>query len=113
MNDCIFCKIIAGEIPARFAHRDDDVVAFTDVNPQAPQHLLVMPVKHVENVATLAGSGDAALMAKLFGTAAQLGREQDAQGFRLVVNTGEHGGQTVPHVHVHVLAGRQMHWPPG
>ncbi|HET9030148.1 MAG TPA: HIT domain-containing protein [Candidatus Aquilonibacter sp.] len=113
MADCIFCKIIAGEIPARFVHRDDDVVVITDVNPQAPEHLLVLPVRHVANVADLAAENDDALMAKLFGTAAQVGREQSANGFRLVVNTGPDGGQTVDHAHVHVLAGRPMTWPPG
>ena len=111
--DCIFCKIIAGEIPARFVHRDDDVVVITDVNPQAPQHLLVLPVRHVANVAVLAGENDDPLMAKLFSTAAQVGREQSANGFRLIVNTGPDGGQTVDHMHVHVLAGRHMTWPPG
>jgi histidine triad (HIT) family protein len=112
-SDCIFCKIIAGEVPARFAHRDANVVAINDVNPQAPQHLLVMPVQHVANLPDLAASGDEARAAALFSVAARLGRERGAQGFRLVVNTGEHGGQTVDHLHVHVLAGRQMHWPPG
>ena len=111
--DCIFCKIAAGEIPARFVHRDDDIMAIVDVNPQAPQHLLVMPVKHFENIADLAHEHDDALMAKLFETAAQLGREQSGTGFRLVVNTGADGGQTVDHLHVHVLAGRFMAWPPG
>lgn len=110
--NCIFCKIAAGEIPAQFAHRDDDVIAVADVNPQAPQHLLVMPVKHVRDVAELAESQDRALLAKIFSVAAALGRQENA-GFRLVVNTGEEGGQTVEHLHVHVLAGRQMHWPPG
>ena len=110
---CIFCKIIAGEIPARFAHRDAEVVAIADVNPQAPKHLLVIPVKHVETLPEFAASEPAALVAKLFAVAAKLGREQSAQGFRLVVNTGLEGGQTVDHVHVHVLAGRPMTWPPG
>ena len=111
--DCIFCKIIAGEIPATFEHRDEDVVVIRDVNAQAPHHLLVMPVRHVPNIAILAGENDDALMAKLFSIAAQVGREQAASGFRLVVNTGPDGGQTVDHVHVHVLAGRHMTWPPG
>jgi histidine triad (HIT) family protein len=111
--DCIFCKIAAGEIPANVVHRDDDLIAIVDVNPQAPQHLLVMPVKHYDNIAELAGAADADLMAKLFEKAAQLGREQSGSGFRLVVNTGADGGQTVDHLHVHVLAGRFMGWPPG
>lgn len=111
--DCIFCKIIAGDIPAHFVHRDEDVVVINDVNPQAPEHLLVIPVRHVTDVAELASLNDERLMAKLFEIAAQVGREQSENGFRLVVNTGPAGGQTVDHVHVHVLAGRLMHWPPG
>jgi histidine triad (HIT) family protein len=111
--DCIFCKIAAGEIPATFAHKDDELMAIVDVNPQAPQHLLVMPVKHYENIAELASTHNDALMARLFDMAAQLGREQSGTGFRLVVNTGADGGQTVDHLHVHVLAGRFMHWPRG
>ena len=113
MNDCIFCKIIAGEIPSQFVYRDDDVVAFADVNPQAPKHLLVLPVKHIENVAAMAAVEPPELMAKLFSVAAKLGNDESCGGFRLVVNTGSDGGQTVPHVHVHVLAGRRMEWPPG
>lgn len=111
--DCIFCKIAAGEIPARVVTQDDDIIAVVDAHPVAPEHLLVMPKRHFENVAELAGFGEPALMAKVFSTAAQLGREQSADGFRLVVNTGSDGGQTVPHLHVHVLAGRPMTWPPG
>lgn len=111
--DCLFCKIAAGEIPAHMVHQDDDIVAITDINPQAPHHLLVMTRKHFANVADLAGYGPPDLMAKLFSVAAQLGREQDAAGFRLVTNTGEIAGQSVDHVHVHVLAGRPMSWPPG
>jgi histidine triad (HIT) family protein len=111
--DCIFCKIIAGEIPAHFAHRDDDVVAIADVHPQAPSHMLVMPVKHTATLPELVGFERPEIVAKLFTIAGQLGREQDERGFRLVVNTGPAGGQTVDHVHVHVLAGRDMSWPPG
>ena len=110
--DCIFCKIIAGDIPAKVVQRDDDVIAIEDVNPQAPTHLLVMPVRHVPNVADLTMQ-DGALATKLLATAAKLGRQQGASGYRLVVNTGTEGGQTVDHVHVHVLAGRPMKWPPG
>lgn len=110
---CIFCKIIAGEIPAKFAHRDDEIVAIEDVNPQAPKHLLVMPVKHVANLPEFVGFESPELIAKLLSVAGQLGREQSAAGFRAVINTGPDGGQTVDHLHVHVLAGRVMHWPPG
>lgn len=110
---CIFCKIIAGEIPGKFVHRDDDVVVMEDVNPQAPKHLLVMPVKHVANYPQFVGFEPPELVAKLFSIAGQVGREQSADGFRAVVNTGPAGGQTVDHLHIHVLAGRAMHWPPG
>lgn len=110
--DCIFCKIGAGEIPAKIVSQDDDTIAIVDVNPAAPHHLLVMPKAHFENVADLAGA-NIPLLGKVFAIAAQLGREQSAGGFRLVVNTGQDGGQTVPHVHVHVLAGRAFSWPPG
>jgi len=110
--DCIFCKIAAGEIPVEPVYRDADVMAIADINPQAPHHVLVMPVLHVENVYELANN-DEALVAKVFATAAKLGREQAGGGFRLVVNTGAEGGQTVDHMHVHVLAGRLMGWPPG
>ena len=111
--DCIFCKIAAGEIPATFAHKDDELMAIVDVNPQAPHHLLVMPVKHYDSIVELAADHNEPLMARLLEMAAQLGREQSGSGFRLVVNTGADGGQTVDHLHVHVLAGRFMTWPPG
>lgn len=110
---CIFCKIIAGEIPGTFVHRDDDVVVLEDVNPQAPKHLLVMPVKHVPNVTQFAANESPELVAKLLDVAGRVGAEQSASGFRAVVNTGPDGGQTVDHLHIHVLAGRPMHWPPG
>lgn len=111
-SQCIFCKIIAGEIPAAFEHRDDDVVVIEDVNPQAPHHLLVMPVKHVANLAELAAQAPE-LVQKLFARAAKIGSARGDGGYRAVINTGVDGGQTVDHLHVHVLAGRQMHWPPG
>jgi histidine triad (HIT) family protein len=118
MDDCIFCKIAAGEIPSKVVYRSDDggVIAIEDVNPQAPTHLLVMPVKHYETLsdAVRAGSEDQALTSTLFEIASRLGRERGgARGFRLVVNTGPDGGQTVGHLHLHVLAGRRMTWPPG
>ena len=111
--DCIFCKIIGGDIPAKEIYRDNDVIAIEDVNPQAPVHLLVMPVRHVANVGELSPATDAALMGKLIATAARLGREKGENGYRLVMNTGPDGGQTVDHTHVHVLAGRHLTWPPG
>ena len=111
--DCIFCKIVAGQIPAHIVHRDETAVAVSDVNPQAPSHLLVMPLRHAANIVDFTGSASPADVAHLFGLAARLGREQQGDGFRMVVNTGPAGGQTVGHLHIHVLAGRQMHWPPG
>jgi histidine triad (HIT) family protein len=111
--DCIFCKIAAGEIQAKEIYRDDDVVAVVDVNPQAPAHLLLIPRKHYADVTELYATGAGSVAAKLFEVAAKVGREYGARGFRLVVNTGPEGGQTVDHVHVHVLAGRNMTWPPG
>ena len=98
---------------SKTVYRDDEFIAIEDVNPQAPVHLLVIPIGHRANVGELAGES-AALLAKLFSLAAKLGRERsDNNGFRLVVNTGRDGGQTVDHVHVHVLAGRPLTWPPG
>jgi histidine triad (HIT) family protein len=112
MDECIFCKIAAGEVPAKVVYRDDHVVAIEDLNPQAPTHLLVMPVEHFPSLVEASGNGG--LIAGLFSAAARLGREHGGSGgFRLVVNTGSDGGQTVGHVHVHVLAGRPMAWPPG
>jgi histidine triad (HIT) family protein len=114
MTDCIFCKIAAGEVPAKVVYRSDRIVAIEDLNPQAPTHLLVMPVEHHETLWDAVRSTDATLSSNLFGAASRLGKERGgAEGFRLVVNTGPDGGQTVGHVHVHVLAGRRMTWPPG
>jgi histidine triad (HIT) family protein len=112
-NACIFCKIIGGEIPGKFVYRDDDVVAIEDVNPQAPSHILVMPVEHAANLAEFANSAPAQMITKLFRVAGQIGTERGERGYRAVINTGSEGGQTVDHLHVHVLAGRTMHWPPG
>jgi histidine triad (HIT) family protein len=111
--DCPFCKIAAGEIPAKSVYRDDDVLAIEDINPQAPVHLLVMPVAHHANIGELSDADESALLAKLIEVATKLGRERGGDGYRLVMNTGPDGGQTVDHLHVHVLAGRHMTWPPG
>lgn len=109
---CIFCRVIAGEIPAAVVYRDDDVIAICDIEPQAPTHLLVMPIEHSADIAELEQSGAKALMERLISTAVRLGRESGG-GFRLVVNTGAEAGQSVDHTHIHVLAGRFMDWPPG
>ena len=110
---CIFCRIVAGEIPATIVSRDEHVIAIADANPQAPVHLLVLPVEHFVTIEeTIAARPETA--AALFRVAAALGTQGGgAAGFRLVVNTGSDGGQTVPHAHVHVLAGRPLGWPPG
>ncbi|MEV8519388.1 histidine triad nucleotide-binding protein [Dyella marensis] len=114
MADTIFGKIIRREIPADIVYEDDDVLAFRDLNPQAPVHVLFVPKRAI---ATLdeAGPGDAELLGKLLLATAAYAREQGLakDGYRTVINCNEHGGQTVFHLHVHLLAGRRMHWPPG
>lgn len=113
-DDCIFCKIAAGEIPANVVRRDDRTIAIEDVHPQAPVHVLVMPIEHHANVADLTDAGDDVLLCRILAVAATLGRKLGGErGFRLVVNTGPNGGQTVDHLHVHLLAGRPLTWPPG
>ncbi|HTN53901.1 MAG TPA: histidine triad nucleotide-binding protein [Anaeromyxobacter sp.] len=114
MSDCLFCRIVRGEVPAKLVHQDADTVAFQDINPQAPVHLLVVPRRHVANLNEL-GPGDEALAGKLLRVAASLARERGLAegGWRAVMNTNRDGGQTVFHLHVHVLGGRQMTWPPG
>ncbi len=114
MNDCLFCKIAAGQIPAKVVHQDDEVVAFADVNPQAPTHLLVIPRKHIPTLNDLTPEDDA-LVGKLHRVAAKLAAERgiSAGGWRAVLNTNRGAGQTVFHIHLHVLGGRQMTWPPG
>jgi histidine triad (HIT) family protein len=111
--NCIFCKIVSGEIPATFVYRDADVIVIEDVNSVAPQHRLVITTRHWTNAAEFAGFADPAVVARFFSTGAQLGREQREQGNRLVINSGAEGGQTVDHLHMHVISGRQMSWPPG
>lgn len=111
--DCLFCKIVAGDIPARKLYEDDQVIAFHDIGPQAPVHFLVIPKKHIRTLNDL-GEEDKALVGHIAFTAQRLAMEQGCeQGFRLVMNCNEQGGQTVFHIHMHVLGQRQMHWPPG
>ena len=111
--DCLFCKIISGAIPATRVHEDDLVVAIRDINPQAPTHLLLMPVAHTGSAADLT-ERDAPLLGRLFAVAADLARAEGLdRGWRLVSNVGPDGGQTVDHLHVHLLGGRFMTWPPG
>jgi histidine triad (HIT) family protein len=111
--DCIFCKIAAGTIASKKLFEDDDVLAFADVNPQAPFHALIVPKEHIASLAEAAAS-DKALLGHLELTAAELARAHGlANGYRVVINTGADGGQTVSHLHLHLLGGRPMHWPPG
>lgn len=111
--DCIFCKIVAGDIPAKKIREDGELLAFFDIDPKAPTHILVIPKKHIASLAH-AQPGDAPLLGHLLEAAAAIAREQGlVQGYRVVISTGPHGGQTVDHLHVHLLGGRQMHWPPG
>ncbi len=112
-SSCLFCKIASGAIPATILYRDDELIAIADVNPQAPEHVLVMPVEHVANLADFADQASPERVARLFATASRIGRERGARGFRTVVNSGPDAGQSVDHLHVHVLAGRPMTWPPG
>ncbi|HTX40657.1 MAG TPA: histidine triad nucleotide-binding protein [Acidobacteriaceae bacterium] len=111
--DCIFCKIVAGEIPSKKVHEDDGVFAFHDIDPKAPTHILVIPKKHVASLAH-AEAGDEAILGRLLATTARIAQGQGlGQGYRVVISTGPQGGQTVDHLHLHLLGGRQMHWPPG
>ena len=114
MTDCLFCKIRDGEIKGDIVYQDDDVLAFNDVNPQAPVHVLIIPKKHIPTVNDVTAE-DENVMGKLFAAAktiaAQLGVSDD--GYRLVVNCNETAGQVVFHIHMHMLAGRNMGWPPG
>ena len=114
MADCLFCKIAQGKIPARVVHQDEDTVAFEDINPQAPLHVLVIPRQHVPTMNDLGPEHDE-VMGKLFRVAAILAKERGVaeSGWRAVMNTNRQGGQLVFHVHLHVLGGRQMLWPPG
>ena len=111
--NCPFCKIVAREIPAKEVLRDDHVVAFHDLNPQAPTHILVIPTRHADHLSDFVGQADGAEAARLLAAAAQIGREHGGDGYRVVMNEGPDGGQTVHHLHAHVLAGRRMTWPPG
>ncbi|WP_019627080.1 histidine triad nucleotide-binding protein [Thioalkalivibrio sp. ALJT] len=114
MTDCIFCKIVAGEIPARIVFEDDAVLAFEDLNPQAPTHVLVIPKKHIATLNDLSPE-DAPVIGAMTRAAAAIARERGfaEDGYRTVMNCNQGGGQTVYHIHMHVLAGRALSWPPG
>jgi histidine triad (HIT) family protein len=110
--DCLFCRVVAGDLPADVVHRGDRVLAFRDIDPQAPTHVLVVPLEHHPDVGAIAAA-DPATLAELVAAAEQIARAEGHDDFRLVFNTGSRAGQSVFHVHGHVLAGRAMTWPPG
>lgn len=112
-NDCLFCKILAGDIPAKRVYEDELCIAFPDINPQAPVHLLIVPREHLASQAQ-ALAEHKPLLGHLLMTTADLARAQKlSKGYRVVINTGEDGGQTIHHLHLHLLGGRAMSWPPG
>ncbi len=115
MSDCIFCRIVAGEIPAKEVARSPHAVAFRDLNPQAPAHVLVVPTTHLDNAAAADSEKGELVMGRVLRLAVQVARQLglEEKGYRLVLNTGPDGGQSVAHLHVHVLGGRRMTWPPG
>jgi len=111
--DCVFCKIANKEIPSKKAYEDDSVYAFYDLDPQAPVHILIVPKEHIQSAADITPE-NSAIVAHIFEVAAKLAKEQHLDGgFRIVNNCGEDGGQTVKHLHFHLLGGRSMKWPPG
>ena len=112
MSDCIFCKIAAGEAQSQFVHEDDEVLAFKDLNPIAPTHLLVIPRKHIARLSD-AGDSDEGLLGRLQLVAAEVAKKAGLNDFRVVTNNGKGAGQSVDHLHYHVIAGRRMNWPPG
>jgi histidine triad (HIT) family protein len=109
--DCIFCKIIAGEIPSKIVYKDEDVVIFPDINPAAPVHLLVVSVKHITSLAAMADT-DTPLVGKMVAAANKVAREQGLaeKGYRLTINSGADAGQVVQHLHIHLLGGRPLKW---
>ena len=112
--NCIFCKIIDKKIPSKIVYEDDTVIAFEDVNPQAPSHMLVVPKRHIPEIHSMTES-DRELVGHLFFTAKKIADQKslDAKGYRLVINNGAGAGQTVFHIHLHILSGRRFTWPPG
>jgi len=113
--DCLFCKIVSGAIPAKKVFEDDQAIAFPDINPQAPVHILVVPKKHIGSLAEVGRAEDGeALLGHLLALVQQIARSENLSGgYRTVINTGSDGGQTVHHLHLHLLGGRAMRWPPG
>jgi len=112
MSDCLFCKIIAGDIPSNKVYEDESVFAFYDIDPQAPTHFLVIPKVHIQSCGAVTAE-NAAVVAHCFEVISKVTKELSITDFRVVSNCGEQAGQSVPHLHFHVLAGRDMTWPPG
>jgi histidine triad (HIT) family protein len=114
MADCLFCKIIAGQIPSTIVHQDEELVAFKDVNPQAPLHVLIVPRRHIATINDLSPQDDV-LVGSMFRRAAALAKQHGYadRGYRTVFNTNREAGQSVFHIHLHLLAGRGLSWPPG
>jgi histidine triad (HIT) family protein len=114
MGDCLFCKIINREIPASIIYEDDAVVAFNDINPQGPTHVLVVPKRHIASLNDLAPEDDQ-IVGEVVRRAAAIAKDRgiSGPGFRAVFNTNRDGGQTVFHIHLHLIGGRSLHWPPG
>ena len=115
MTDCIFCRIASGEIPAKEVARSEQAVAFHDLNPQAPTHVLVVPLAHLANAAAADSEAGERVLGQTLRFAVQVARQLGLAegGYRLVLNNGQNGGQSVDHLHVHLLGGRRMTWPPG
>jgi histidine triad (HIT) family protein len=115
MADCLFCRIVAGEIPATIVKRTEEAIAFRDIDARAPTHVLVIPTRHVAAVRDVKGAEGEGLLGRLLKFAADVATELglDAGGYRVVTNTGKDAGQSVDHLHFHVLGGRKMTWPPG
>jgi histidine triad (HIT) family protein len=113
-DDCLFCKIVAGEIPAELIYESETAVAFRDINPQAPTHVLVIPRKHISTINDI-GNDDEAIVGSLYSAAREIATEEGIAeaGYRAVMNCNEGAGQSVFHIHLHVLGGRQLGWPPG
>lgn len=110
---CLFCKIVEGSVPSKTVYQDDQCYAFADIDPRAPVHVLVVPRKHIASLAD-AEASDQALLGHMLWAAAEIARAEGlSHGYRVVISTGRDGGQTVDHLHVHVLGGRAMRWPPG
>ena len=112
MEDCLFCKIAAGIIPSSKVYEDEKVLAFNDIDPQAPVHFLVIPKEHITGAGEITAE-NSAIVAHVFEVIANIAKEKGIESFRVVTNYGVDAGQTVPHLHFHVLAGRDMTWPPG